>query len=260
MAGARGLLINITGGDDMTLFEVDQAANRIREEVAEDANIIFGSAVDDSLSGRVRVSVVATGIDMQAEKAAETATHRATPSWQCRADKPARAAFVRRSPAAAARARCRSAARTPPSLMSRSKTPTPWPTSALSPRSSRRRLGRPRARRRLSSPQPVVEADPEPIATPAHRPSIFNLVTGQVPREPVSPPAEEAPDLRDNRRGETRSIVEPKPPIVEITSTGERSGSRSIGNPGFPAAASILERGDLSQAAQNLLQIQGVTL
>ncbi len=63
MAGARGLLINITGGEDMTLFEVDQAANRIREEVADDANIIFGSAVDESLNGRVRVSVVATGID-----------------------------------------------------------------------------------------------------------------------------------------------------------------------------------------------------
>jgi len=64
MSGARGLLINITGGDDMTLFEVDQAANRIREEVAEDANIIFGSAVDDNMNGRIRVSVVATGIDM----------------------------------------------------------------------------------------------------------------------------------------------------------------------------------------------------
>jgi cell division protein FtsZ len=63
MAGARGLLINITGGEDMTLFEVDQAANRIREEVDEDANIIFGSAVDESLAGKVRVSVVATGIE-----------------------------------------------------------------------------------------------------------------------------------------------------------------------------------------------------
>jgi cell division protein FtsZ len=70
MAGARGLLINITGGDDLTLFEVDQAANRIREEVDEEANIIFGSAIDETLSGRIRVSVVATGIDspMQAEK------------------------------------------------------------------------------------------------------------------------------------------------------------------------------------------------
>ena len=63
MSGARGLLINITGGDDLTLFEVDQAANRIREEVDEEANVIFGSAVDESLTGRIRVSVVATGID-----------------------------------------------------------------------------------------------------------------------------------------------------------------------------------------------------
>ena len=75
MSGARGLLINITGGEDMTLFEVDAAANRIREEVAEDANIIFGSAVDDTLAGRVRVSVVATGIDSpeQAQHEAEMA-------------------------------------------------------------------------------------------------------------------------------------------------------------------------------------------
>jgi cell division protein FtsZ len=63
MAGARGLLINITGGEDMTLFEVDQAANRIREEVDDEANIIFGSAIDESLVGKIRVSVVATGIE-----------------------------------------------------------------------------------------------------------------------------------------------------------------------------------------------------
>jgi cell division protein FtsZ len=67
MSGARGLLINITGGDDLTLFEVDQAANRIREEVDEEANIIFGSAIDPDLQGRIRVSVVATGIDSPAQ-------------------------------------------------------------------------------------------------------------------------------------------------------------------------------------------------
>ncbi|MGH7122405.1 MAG: cell division protein FtsZ [Acetobacteraceae bacterium] len=65
MSGAKGLLINITGGDDMTLFEVDQAMNRIREEVDEDANILFGSAIDEEAQGRMRVSVVATGIDRQ---------------------------------------------------------------------------------------------------------------------------------------------------------------------------------------------------
>lgn len=60
--GARGILINITGGYDMTLYEVDEAANRIREEVDSDANIIFGSTFDDRLNGKIRVSVVATGI------------------------------------------------------------------------------------------------------------------------------------------------------------------------------------------------------
>jgi cell division protein FtsZ len=71
MAGARGLLINITGGEDMTLFEVDQAANRIREEVDDEANIIFGSAIDENLAGRIRVSVVATGIETPGQKTAE---------------------------------------------------------------------------------------------------------------------------------------------------------------------------------------------
>jgi len=66
MAGANGVLINITGGSDMTLFEVDEAANRIRSEVDEDAYIIFGSTFDDALEGRMRVSVVATGIDAEA--------------------------------------------------------------------------------------------------------------------------------------------------------------------------------------------------
>ncbi|MEE8333212.1 MAG: cell division protein FtsZ [Alphaproteobacteria bacterium] len=66
MRGARGVLINITGGPDMTLFEVDEAANRIGEEVDSEANIIFGSALDPSLEGRIRVSVVATGIDVDA--------------------------------------------------------------------------------------------------------------------------------------------------------------------------------------------------
>jgi cell division protein FtsZ len=62
MKGANAVLINITGGLDMTLFEVDEAANRIRKEVDPDATIIFGSAFDDKLEGVMRVSVVATGI------------------------------------------------------------------------------------------------------------------------------------------------------------------------------------------------------
>ncbi len=63
MKGAKGLLISITGGADMTLYEVDEAASRIRQEVDEDANIILGATFDESLDGVIRVSVVATGID-----------------------------------------------------------------------------------------------------------------------------------------------------------------------------------------------------
>ncbi|MGP0061389.1 MAG: cell division protein FtsZ [Beijerinckiaceae bacterium] len=67
MKGARGLLISITGGNDLTLYEVDEAASRIRQEVDEDANIILGATFDETLDGIVRVSVVATGIDRPAE-------------------------------------------------------------------------------------------------------------------------------------------------------------------------------------------------
>jgi cell division protein FtsZ len=63
MRGARGLLISITGGNDLTLYEVDEAATRIREEIDQEANIILGATFDESLEGIVRVSVVATGID-----------------------------------------------------------------------------------------------------------------------------------------------------------------------------------------------------
>lgn len=63
LKGAKGVLINITGGYDLTLFELDEAANRIREEVDPSANIIVGSTLDTAMEGVMRVSVVATGID-----------------------------------------------------------------------------------------------------------------------------------------------------------------------------------------------------
>jgi cell division protein FtsZ len=70
MKGARGLLISITGGKDLTLFEVDEAATRIREEVDPDANIILGATFEEALEGVIRVSVVATGIEAEAVDAA----------------------------------------------------------------------------------------------------------------------------------------------------------------------------------------------
>lgn len=73
LKGSQGVLINVTGGHDLTLFEMDEAANRIREEVDEEANIIVGSTLDTSLEGVMRVSVVATGIDAHLEE--EDAPH-----------------------------------------------------------------------------------------------------------------------------------------------------------------------------------------
>ncbi len=79
MQGAKGVLINITGGYDMTLYEVDEAANEIRSQVDPDANIILGSTFDDSLDGKMRVSVVATGIDDVEMAAAKPAAAAAAP-------------------------------------------------------------------------------------------------------------------------------------------------------------------------------------
>jgi cell division protein FtsZ len=71
MKGARGVLINITGGMDLTLYEVDEAANKIRAEVDPEANIIVGSTFDERMSGKIRVSVVATGIVAEARQQAQ---------------------------------------------------------------------------------------------------------------------------------------------------------------------------------------------
>ncbi len=84
LKGARGLLISITGGKDLTLYEVDEAASRIRQEVDEEANIIVGAIVEPALEEAMRVSVVATGIDqtarfriehMSAQSSAEPVLH-----------------------------------------------------------------------------------------------------------------------------------------------------------------------------------------
>ncbi|HSF64285.1 MAG TPA: cell division protein FtsZ, partial [Paracoccaceae bacterium] len=76
LKGAKGVLINITGGYDLTLFELDEAANIIREKVDPEANIIVGSTLDTTMEGRIRVSVVATGIDASAANRAETPQRR----------------------------------------------------------------------------------------------------------------------------------------------------------------------------------------
>ena len=105
MKGARGVLINITGSMDMTLFEVDEAANRIRAEVDPDANIIVGSTFNQELEGQVRVSVVATGIDADARELRPSEPKAAAPAakpWRepvITTDAPEQAAAVALNPA-----------------------------------------------------------------------------------------------------------------------------------------------------------------
>ena len=107
MKGAKGLLISITGGNDLTLYEVDEAASRIRQEVDEDANIILGATFDSSLDGIIRVSVVATGIDKPAGIADINDQRLAEAGERLRAQAAARqaeAANFARAPAPAAQA------------------------------------------------------------------------------------------------------------------------------------------------------------
>ena len=100
MRGAKGLLISITGGPDMTLFELDEAANRIREEVDEDANIIMGATYDEELNGAVRVSVVATGIE-NAAKAEAPVPQRAAVARPAAVERAVAPAPVAKAPAPA---------------------------------------------------------------------------------------------------------------------------------------------------------------
>ncbi|KZM48550.1 cell division protein FtsZ [Labrenzia sp. OB1] len=103
MKGARGLLISITGGNDLTLFEVDEAATRIREEVDADANIILGATFDETLDGIIRVSVVATGIDKEEALAANTFPSAGAQSLNAEMPAPARIPeFTTAKPAATA--------------------------------------------------------------------------------------------------------------------------------------------------------------
>ena len=100
MKGATGVLINITGGSDMTLFEVDEAANRIRDEVDPEAHIIFGSTFDENIEGRIRVSIVATGMEVDALARARPAPLNLTPAVVTTAEPAPAATVVRMRPAA----------------------------------------------------------------------------------------------------------------------------------------------------------------
>lgn len=189
MSGAQGLLINITGGEDLTLFEVDQAANRIREEVAEDANIIFGSAIDTSLNGRIRVSVVATGIDNPPSRAA------AQPPQQP-AETPAPATAAPAAPQAAAPAAAAPAAQPATAAPGQPAAAAPQAAHPAAPQAPSPDAVPPQVAQRGSPRSPLFT---ESAKAPAPEPqqsaprSLFGIVTGALRRHSTPPQPEAAP-------------------------------------------------------------------
>jgi cell division protein FtsZ len=228
MRGARGVLINITGGLDMTLFEVDEAANRIRREVDEDANIIFGSSADESMNGRIRVSVVATGIDARearevenpkvvhiangAPMVAAVATTQLPPAPAARAaggftprvaaqQAPAPVAMQAPAPAATRPVQGFVA---PATLAPAEYEPAPEPV-ALAPA--------PEVHLRAPvAPRPVAAA---PVTTTSRLGSIFQRATGLIRREPMAEPVAMqpvAPPAAPVQRAEPMPAAAPRTP------------------------------------------------
>jgi len=200
LKGAKGVLINITGGMDMTLFEVDEAANRIRSEVDPDANIIVGSTFDDALNGRLRVSVFATGIDTdmtstEVPPPAPSYASRSTPSQPAPAPQPA-AEPVAQAPAEAS------------------------PAAAV-----------PATGEVIDIRQPRVE---EPVAEPVSQEAVAQAAEAESIEEAadafaatVDEPAvaQETPEVAESRPAMDKPFISPRPMTVEQRDVLERSTS-----------------------------------
>jgi cell division protein FtsZ len=244
MSGARGLLINITGGEDLTLFEVDQAANRIREEVDEEANVIFGSAVDNSLEGRIRVSVVATGIDsykqaeqqrpklvavgggaapapapimMRGNVAPATAMAPALMPNGVQAPVVLRQASPEVAGVMEAPVQQMAAQPRPMALQQQPVRPQPEPLVHLTAKAN---LFAEAQRPMAMGSQPSSQPMPDP-----GRPSLFNAVTGAFRRRAMVAPAAPVVQPQSMRREPAMDEYQPQSaPVVQPASPGEHTG------------------------------------
>jgi len=216
MKGARGLLISITGGKDMTLFEVDEAATRIREEVDPDANIIVGATFDENLDGVIRVSVVATGIEQAA--LARAAAPSAAPATAVSHG----ASTDNRLADLAARQRAAAAAAAPRAEAPRQAAPAPAPQAPNHERAT------------LAAIEAAVAAEPLPPVAPAPiQPASYGDVTVRpIAQKPSLFPEHEAP----------RAEAHEPPPDAFIPKPAERMPMRTPRMPKFD---------DLPMPAQN---------
>ena len=218
MKGARGLLISITGGKDMTLFEVDEAATRIREEVDPDANIIVGATFDENLDGTIRVSVVATGIEQAALARA------ASPNGASAAGTTQGALSDNRLADLAARQRAAAtAAPAPRAEAPRQPAPAPVPQQA------------PNHERAMMAAIEAAVTEPMPAPAPAPmQPALYGDVTVR--------PIAQKPSLFPEHEAPRAEMHEPPPPESFIPKAAERMPMRTPRMPKFD---------DLPMPAQN---------
>jgi cell division protein FtsZ len=219
MNGAKGVIVSITGGEDMRLLEVDEAANHIRELVDPDANIIWGSAFNPDLEGKIRVSVVATGIDADAQA-------RAAP---VAAEQPRVFSFATPRRTAAAAAADAAPAPAAPEPVSAAPEPMPEPVAEAP------RVPEP------YQPEPQPEAAPRFTAPPAAQDSdelllgSENAVPERAPEAQPTPAPAPAPELGSRRRwltggsDEEEAAPEPRPARRAGGTLFERMASASRG-------------------------------
>ena len=214
MKGARGVLINITGSMDMTLFEVDEAANRIRAEVDPDANIIVGSTFNQDLEGKVRVSVVATGIDIQEDESRPTVrinTGATTKPW--------RQPLVVNAPTEAA-------ATPAPDIAKPAATPTPTPVE---------QTPSPAAAAAEQSPVPEAPANPVGDVHERIRRMLTEGAAGDLAAKPPYRSHQAAAEAAPQPAAPVRRAEEVKPALNPFR------GAQNLGKNSFEAAFDIFK-------------------
>ncbi len=257
MKGAKGILINITGGLDMTLFEVDEAANRIRAEVDNEGYIVFGSTFSEDLEGKMRVSVVAAGIDNQAGAQPAAVLSVVGGDAPLPAQRPDAEAPEHRSAMVVKMVPPAAAATEPAASLSETPGPAPEKPAASGPAADKAAAGdtavRPPAMPALGSTDIFIPPPAEPSGGNGDKPA-------------VSPPAARAPDGPADRRtardrgptlfervtGTGRAARSLKAAAVDDDGAAQRSPTGGRGRLGGLDAA---ERVAVAQAEEDLLDI-----
>ncbi|MBY3035509.1 cell division protein FtsZ [Rhizobium laguerreae] len=217
MKGAQGLLISITGGRDLTLFEVDEAATRIREEVDPDANIILGATFDESLEGIIRVSVVATGIDRAMNEAAERNFQPAArPAIRSSAAVAPAAAAVQPAPVMQAPKAMDPIAQTirEAEMERELEIPAPRAAAPLQQPAAQQETFRPQSK--IFAPAPEASAMRPQVQQQAPAPVMSQPIQQPVQQQPVhQQPVRQEPTIRQAPEPMRMPKVEDFPPVVQ---------------------------------------------